>query len=405
MLWKTLYLAVVQNPCHNPHMALQIFRRHSADCRVHSTKLSSRAKRSYRECECKIWITGTTPTERYPRQSTGMTDWAEAEAYVRSLVADSKDTTVHGPTIADCIRRFLDAHRETVEHRTVGHYKLTLERLEEFAKSRNRFFMSELTVDLCEDFKTYALGKFKSTTRHLHVTKLRFFLRESFRRGWITEALHERVRPTRAVYEQKQPYTDDEVALILAHVAPLNNSHKHTYASQPATFRLLLELMLETGVRVSDAIRYDPKRCTKSDHLWAYKFTPVKQRKNEKSKHAEVFLPPSLKLAIDETPWFSPALPFAYRAFDDTNTMEHAVYEYMRAIGERAGIADCRPHRLRDTFAVRLLVRGVALEDVSRLLYHSSVAITEKYYAAWVPARRNRLEGVLAQALVDARRD
>jgi integrase/recombinase XerD len=398
-----LYLAVVQNPCHTPSVALRLFRRHSEDCKVHSTKLSSRAKRHYRSCECKIWITGTTPTERYPRQSTGMTDWDEAEAYVRSLIADTKDTTIHGPTIADCVRRFLDSHKENIGHRALAHHRLTLTRLEDFAKSRNKLFMRDLTVDLCEDFKTYGLAKFKSTTRSLVVTKLRFFLREAHRRGWITEALHEKVRAIRPVYEQKQPYTDAEVNLILAHVNPLNSSSKR-YASQPGTFRLLLELMLETGLRVSDAIRYDPAHCKRSEHFWVYSFQPVKQRKNEKPKQAEIFLSERLKLAIDGAVWFSKTLPFAYRAFDaTTNPMEHAVYEYMQAIGDRAGVADCRPHRLRDTFAVRLLLKGVPLEDVSRLLCHASTAITEKFYSAWIPARRNRLEGLLAEALMDSR--
>jgi integrase len=44
-------------------------------------------------------------------------------------------------------------------------------------------------------------------------------------------------------------------------------------------------------------------------------------------------------------------------------------------------------HMLRDTFAVELLMAGVALEDVSRLLTHSSIKTTEDYYGHWVPDR------------------
>ena len=381
-------------------MSLTIYRRHSIDCAVHKLKLSARAKRRYTGCGCKIWITGTTPTERYPRQSTGLSDWTEAEAYVRSLIAEAKDTAVHGPTLSDCIRRHLDAHSKHIGRRAFDHHRLTLSRLEAFAKSRNKYFMSELGVDLCEDFKTYVLAKFESTTYALAVTKLKFFLREAYRRGWITEALHEKVKSVKAVYEQKQPYSDEEVDLILAGAEALNGGTTG-YATNGHTFRLLLELMLVTGLRVSDAIRYDPKRCSKSDHLWAYNFTPLKQRKNGKPKHAEVFLPDRLKLAIDEAAWFSERLPFAYGELNGSTRVEFAVYERMQAIGARCGVEDCRPHRLRDTFAVRMLVRGMALEDVSRLLGHSTVAVTEKYYAAWVPARRSRLEGLLSKALVD----
>ena len=58
------------------------------------------------------------------------------------------------------------------------------------------------------------------------------------------------------------------------------------------------------------------------------------------------------------------------------------------AEGKPAAIEDCRLHRLRHTFAVRLLLKGMSLDHVSKLLGHSSVAITEKYYAAWTEGRK-----------------
>jgi integrase/recombinase XerD len=54
-------------------------------------------------------------------------------------------------------------------------------------------------------------------------------------------------------------------------------------------------------------------------------------------------------------------------------------------------IADCHPHRFRDTFAVSLLLKGVSLESVSKLLGHSSIKITERHYAPWVKARQEQL--------------
>jgi hypothetical protein len=46
---------------------------------------------------------------------------------------------------------------------------------------------------------------------------------------------------------------------------------------------------------------------------------------------------------------------------------------------------------LRDTFAVEYLLAGMPLEEVSRLLGHSSVLITQKHYAPWVLERQQRL--------------
>jgi integrase/recombinase XerD len=48
-------------------------------------------------------------------------------------------------------------------------------------------------------------------------------------------------------------------------------------------------------------------------------------------------------------------------------------------------------HMLRDTFAVEYLLAGMPLDEVSRLLGHSSVTITQKHYAPWVLERQQRL--------------
>ena len=67
-------------------------------------------------------------------------------------------------------------------------------------------------------------------------------------------------------------------------------------------------------------------------------------------------------------------------------------------IAEKAGVQDFRTHRLRDTFAVELLLADVSIEDVSVLLGHSSVQTTERYYAPWDRSRRDRLARIVRDA-------
>jgi integrase len=51
----------------------------------------------------------------------------------------------------------------------------------------------------------------------------------------------------------------------------------------------------------------------------------------------------------------------------------------------------CHSHMFRDTFAVELLLAGVPIDQVSLLLGHSSVKVTEKHYAPFVKARQAQL--------------
>jgi len=65
---------------------------------------------------------------------------------------------------------------------------------------------------------------------------------------------------------------------------------------------------------------------------------------------------------------------------------------------KQAGIEGGHPHRFRDTFAVDLLLRGVPIDQVSALLGHSSVKITEQYYLPFVAARRRQIADSLRRA-------
>jgi integrase len=126
-----------------------------------------------------------------------------------------------------------------------------LGRLKTFAESRGAMLMHDLTVDLLETFKVEGLPGLADTSKGTAVAKLRCFLRAAYRRSWISEPLVEKVTPHRAVYEQKEPYSDAQVKRILDESLKLNGG-THDYAKHPKTFRLLLELMLETSMRVGE---------------------------------------------------------------------------------------------------------------------------------------------------------
>jgi hypothetical protein len=56
-------------------------------------------------------------------------------------------------------------------------------------------------------------------------------------------------------------------------------------------------------------------------------------------------------------------------------------------------------HRFRDTLAVEFLIADGRIEDLSTLLGHSNILTTQRHYAAWVPARRERLLRIAEEAM------
>jgi integrase len=72
-----------------------------------------------------------------------------------------------------------------------------------------------------------------------------------------------------------------------------------------------------------------------------------------------------------------------------------SVGDYQRAfkkLYDLAKVKNGHDHRWRDTFAVELLLSGMPLEQVSVLLGHQSVRVTERHYSPWVRARQEQLE-------------
>jgi len=267
---EPVYESLVQFERHaSSESAPYLFRRHSPDCRVHKLKLPTRRKAAFMDCDCPIWAAGRTATGEIPRQSTGTRDLKTAEAILAALISTDKKKQVEGPTIEECIQRYLASHKHELREKTYEQYRLHLGRLQAYCERQGAYSMRELNVDLLETFKVEGLRDLADTSKSTVVAKLRCFLRDAFRRGWINEPLVERVRAHRAVYDQKEPHSDEEIEKILKEALKLNGG-THAYAKHPKTFRLLLELTLETGMRVGDAIRYNPALVVKGEHLWIY---------------------------------------------------------------------------------------------------------------------------------------
>ena len=151
-------------------------------------------------------------------------------------------------------------------------------------------------------------------------------------------------------------------------------------------------LMRWSGLRIRDAITFE-RHHLQGDSLLLYQAktgTPV-----------YVPPPPYVVDALDNVPPGPKPNP-RYFFWSGNGDPKSAVANWQRSYRRLFELADirkpdgevkrCHPHMFRDTFAVEMLLAGVPIDQVSLLLGHASVKITEKSYAPFVKARQIQLQ-------------
>src|SRR5262249_28155374 len=100
------------------------------------------------DCDCPIWIHGRTPTgDIVPRQSTQFSDLKSAEALRGSLMARVQSDSVTGPSLSECIEKYLTTREQDLDPRTLNQHPLALHRLRRFLEAQKIVHIREMTVD------------------------------------------------------------------------------------------------------------------------------------------------------------------------------------------------------------------------------------------------------------------
>ena len=136
----------------------------------------------------------------------------------------------------------------------------------------------------------------------------------------------------------------------------------------------MVMLLRHSGLRIQDAACLERSRL-KDDKLFLYTQktgTPV-----------NCPLPPETVKALEGLQNERPE----YFFWDGKSERETTVKSW-----NRPPVVGGHAHRFRDTFAISLLLKGVDLANVSILLGHSSIKVTERHYSPWVKARQEQLE-------------
>ena len=149
--------------------------------------------------------------------------------------------------------------------------------------------------------------------------------------------------------------------------------------------KALVLVMRHSGLRIGDAVLLKRERIA-NGRLFL--------RTQKTGTPVHVPLPPVVLSALKGIETIHPEY-FFWTGTGKTKSALSVWDRTLRRLFEIAGIKNGHSHRFRDTFAVSLLESGVPIEDVSILLGHQDVRITQKHYAPWVAARQQKLaEGV-----------
>lgn len=396
-------------------MALTVYKNHSKTCKKTNQKEFAKRElkehRFFKNCNCACWVIGKNPlTKKEIRKSLGTTSWEAAEILaLRLQTTEPSDLEAEKITIKQAFAAFIqDKKRKKISEATCTSY-YTLELcITELAEEHGYKLLSELNTKAV--FKLIEMPRwtsYKASSANLRLSNLRDFFRYCIKREWLKS------NPAMAIDRAKDrtgmvdPYTPAQEVLLehgFANWDKTQTSNQGQWNSRPGTMLALKHFLEDTGLRISDALCFQPALATvlpNGDGEW----TLIQQKLDGPSKLSEssevtVYIKQRTLAEIDNASWCSEKYPFMLQPPDrhDLERFKHhlkrqgaIVWEVMQKIGEIAGVEDCRPHRFRHTFAQKMIRAGWNYEKLARFLGHKNTRMIEAHYGKWTQERQDEL--------------
>jgi len=357
-----------------PQGALALYRRHLVTC-AHSSKGNR-----WTRCQCPIWVQGSIGGEAV-RRSMNTANWTAASTSVHQWQSTGRIGVLKPelPDLAAAIEKFLkEAETRNLAATTIKKRRELLEgKLLAYCKRKGYRHLRDLTVERLRDFRHGWTYSPLSAAKRLEY--LRAFCRFCVDSGWMDRNPASALKPTKVSHRPTLPYSDEEVERLLKAARGMTEFGRYGPRIEP-----MILLLRYSGLRIQDAACLERKRLM-GDRIFVY------QQKTGTPVYCPLPQDVVTKLAAvanDNDRYFF---------FDGSSQPESMVKSWDRVfkkVGQTAkpSVANCHPHRFRDTFAVSLLLKGVSLDSVSKLLGHSSIKVTERHYAPWIKARQDQLE-------------
>jgi len=364
---------------------LTLFRLHTKKCIAGRSRLD----RSYRKCHCPVHVEGKCGSD-FVREGLRTTSWQRAQQRVMEAEARGswdpppEEQKAEPTSISEAKQQYLqDAENgRRLSESTLGKYKLMLREFEDFASKKGFRYLKQLDVEALRQFRdSWKIGPRTAVKK---IERVRAFFRFAVESGWIEKNPAKLVRGAATIKDtQKLPFEPKEMERIVETCRQVEL--ERCTNDELLAFVLVLRY---SGLRIGDASMLTEDRFKEND---LYLYT------QKSGTHVYVPLPPFAMNLVRGIELRHGKYLFTGPRSLRMETAADLWRRRLKKVFKIAKVPQAHAHRFRHTFAVELLKKGVPIEEVSILLGHSSVRITERHYAAWIPARQEILKAHVAK--------
>lgn len=357
---------------------LTIYRRHTHKC-DHRPQ-----GRKYRRCRCPIWVDGFIGAEEI-RESLKLRNWEEAQEKVRKWEAERskpQEPIDNRLTVEAAVEKYLgDAKSRQLGTAAIYKYNLLVRQIKSFTADRGIRFLEEFNLSLVRDFRATWPNRNLSAKKKLE--QLRKFFGLFVKDGMLKANPASGLDAPVVKQPPTLPFERNEMARILYACDHLYTDN-YGRVGRPNSRRIkaLVLVLRYSGLRIGDAVTLPVSRIVDGK---------VFLRTAKTGTHVTCPLPPLALEALSESPRANP-LYFFWTGHCSRGTVARDWHSKLAKLFALAGVPNGHPHRFRDTFAVEQLLSGTPIDQVSALLGHSSIKVTERHYAPWVKARQDQME-------------
>jgi integrase len=265
-------------------------------------------------------------------------------------------------------------------------YELLRRRMQDFAKKGGLYALSDFSIDVLESFQgEWTVG---DVTALKTLERLKSLFRAATARKWIVENPAVTLRGPKPKPRPTLPFTEDEMTRILAAIEKYPNKSRKIGQPNSLRLRAFVLVLRYTGMRLGDVTTLS------TDRLIGNKIQLYTQKTGVP---VYCVLPQFIASFLECVPRVSERY-FFWTGNSTVHTVNGIWQRTLKSLFKLAEIKNGFAHRLRDTFSVSLLLAGVPLEQVSILLGHSSLRVTQQHYNPWVLDRQLQLEANLQRA-------